>query len=506
MTWQLSGNVHNVGYAVAAPDPDLTELILQPGTRVFDRYTLIEVIGEGGMGVVWRARDEKLEHEVALKFLPDQVRRDPESVRDQKRETRRSLGLAHHNIVKVYGFEEDRMASAIAMEYVPGQSLKALKAARPSGCFDVIDLLPLVRQVCAALDYAHTQARVVHRDLKPANLLVTPEGWLKIVDFGIARSLRETQTQQTGNAQGVSGTLAFMSPQQLLSASKPAAADDVYSVGATLYDLLTGKPPFFGPDPFNEIRTATVAPLEQRRAELENSGAPIPPHWQRTILACLAKEPEARPSNALEILARLEGRTDRDETKIISPPFSPPRPRDVNSDKTIPIATTANTPPSIASHSKPGPDLSSRPFQPEAKLPPPPSHRLVWPSIVCFGALILFVAIFWFGHGGPTPVPVTAAELKAPIPTSVPPSSNTVTLTALTDLNIQVATQNPDGTRGEILIPNTPLGRGEQRSVPWGTALFITCTSWENLRVEINGRSIPTSFKGNERAVLPAPP
>jgi tRNA A-37 threonylcarbamoyl transferase component Bud32 len=286
-------------------DPDRTEPIPQEGRRVFGRYVLLEIVGEGGMGVVWRARDEKLEREVALKFLPERVRRDPEAIRELKRETRRCLELTHPNIVRVYDFVEDKVAAAIAMEYVPGKSLSALKAARPGGCFDAADLLPLLRQICDALDYAHKKARVVHRDLKPANLLVTDKGVLKVADFGIARSLRDTHSRQTGEERGASGTLAFMGPQQLESKGKPAPEDDIYALGATLYDLLTGKPPFFGADIFTEIRVSTPAPLAERRAELENSGAPIPAEWERMVLACLAKRAEARPRSAGAALAML---------------------------------------------------------------------------------------------------------------------------------------------------------------------------------------------------------
>ena len=299
-----------------------TELILRPGTCLFGRYALKRILGEGGMGVVWHARDEKLEREVALKVLPDRARRDPEAVRDLKRETRRCLELTHPHIVRVYDFVEDRFSAVIAMEYVPGKSLSAWKAARAEGCFDPADLMPLVRQLCSALDYAHTQAQVVHRDLKPANLLLTAEGMLKVADFGIARSLRETHTRHIHDERGVTGSLGFMGPQQLESKSKPEPADDIYALGATLYDLLTGKPPFFGPDIFNEIRNSAPLPLAERRAALQNHGASIPPEWQRTIFACMAKRAEDRPNSVLEVLARLEAQEpDPDQTLLIVEPL-----------------------------------------------------------------------------------------------------------------------------------------------------------------------------------------
>lgn len=306
-----------------APDNDRTHVILREGAHVFGRYALTAMVGAGGMGVVWRARDEKLDRDVALKFLPDRVRDDPEAIRDLKRETNRCLSLTHENIVRVYDFVEDDLVAAIAMEFVPGRSLSALKAARPGGCLDAADLMPLVAQLCAALDYAHTQAKVVHHDLKPANLLVTPDGVLKVADFGIARSLRETTTRRTGVTQTPLGTLAYMGPQQLKNKSAHPT-DDVYALGATLYDLLTGKPPFYAGDLATQIREEPPAPLAGRRVELGNSGAAIPAEWETTILACLAKRAEDRPVSVAAVRATLGGGDTGDRTLTRSPFASEP--------------------------------------------------------------------------------------------------------------------------------------------------------------------------------------
>jgi serine/threonine protein kinase len=168
------------------PDDHPTVPGLAVGKIVFGRYTLEAVAGRGGMGVVWRARDEKLNRVIALKFLPPEVAADVEAVRDLKLETTRCLDLTHPHIVRVYDFVENETQAAIAMEFVDGQSLAKRKVSAPGGCLGAAELAPLVAQLCSALDYAHLVARVAHRDLKPANLLVTSDGRLKVTDFGIA--------------------------------------------------------------------------------------------------------------------------------------------------------------------------------------------------------------------------------------------------------------------------------------------------------------------------------
>jgi hypothetical protein len=240
---------------------------------------------------------------VALKFLPETVRNDPDAVRDLKHETRRCLELTHANIVRVYDFVEDGTMAAIAMEYVDGSSLAAWKAAHPQGCVTVAELSPLVTQLCEALQYAHATARIVHRDLKPANLLLTRDGRLKITDFGIARSLAETKTRLTGT-DATSGTPAYMSPQQLLG-QRSEPADDIYALGATLYELLTSKPPFYTGSMAAQIREISPPRLNDRRRELGINGPAVPAAWEKTVLACLAKKAGDRPASAANVLEDL---------------------------------------------------------------------------------------------------------------------------------------------------------------------------------------------------------
>ncbi|MDI1320997.1 MAG: serine/threonine-protein kinase [bacterium] len=273
------------------------------GQKVFNRYTLKKILGRGGMGVVWLARDDELERDVALKFLPEIVAMDKEAVADLKRETRRSLDLTHPHIIRIHDFVHDVRTAAISMEYVAGASLASLKVDLPAGCYDVTDLREWTRQLCTALDYAHARAKVVHRDLKPANLMIDDQGYLKIADFGIAASTSDSVSRVSAQA-GSSGTPLYMSPQQMMG-EKPAATDDIYSLGATLYELLTGKPPFYTGNVMMQVQGKVPVSLAARRQELDRKGAPIPLEWEQAIAACLAKEAKDRPQSAGEVAERL---------------------------------------------------------------------------------------------------------------------------------------------------------------------------------------------------------
>ena len=170
-------------------DLDKTQPLPAQTRADFSRYRLKAELGRGGMGVVWRAEDTKLHRDVALKFLPELVVRDREAMADLAAETRRCLDLTHPNIVRVYDLIEEGDRAAISMELVNGGSLAERKLAQPERCFSTAAIAPWIAQLCSALDYAHTKVRIVHRDLKPLNLLLNAEGDLKVVDFGIARSL-----------------------------------------------------------------------------------------------------------------------------------------------------------------------------------------------------------------------------------------------------------------------------------------------------------------------------
>src|SRR5438876_3800566 len=198
----------------SGPGLDATLRDFVAGQKLFNRYTLKRILGRGGMGVVWLARDDVLEREVALKFLPELVFFDRGLLNDLKRETNRSLELTHKNIVRINDFVHNETSGCISMEYVDGDTLSNIRADRPSKIFECWELGDWTKQLCDALDYAHKHALVVHRDLKPSNLMVNLRGELKVTDFGIARSLSDSVSMMTVG-EHTSGTLVYMSPQQL---------------------------------------------------------------------------------------------------------------------------------------------------------------------------------------------------------------------------------------------------------------------------------------------------
>jgi serine/threonine protein kinase len=300
---------------------DVTLRELAPGVKLFNRYKLIKTLGRGGMGVVWLARDDELEREVALKFLPDLIIHDRAVLSDLRRETRRSLELTHKNIVRIYDFIHDDTTGCISMEYIDGDTLSNLRADKSTKVFETSELEDWTAQLCDALEYAHNHARVIHRDLKPANLMVNQRGDLKIADFGIARSLSDSVSALTVGNRGKSGTLVYMSPQQL-DGERGNHLDDVYSFGATMYELLTSKPPFSSGNVDRQIREKVPPSLTQRRKELEVKAPPVDEKWERTVAACLAKDPTRRPQSIAQVANRLElaAPGTRSSTAIYSKP------------------------------------------------------------------------------------------------------------------------------------------------------------------------------------------
>jgi serine/threonine protein kinase/Tfp pilus assembly protein PilF len=284
---------------------EVTQREFASGQKLFGRYTLIKILGRGGMGIVWLARDEELEREVALKFFPDLIIRDSVALSELKGETKRCLELTRPHIVRVYDFVHDERSGCISMEYIAGETLASLRCQKEQKVFEPVELSVWVGQLCEAVHYAHHRRRIIHRDLKPANLMVNRRGNLKVSDFGIARSLGDSLSRLTMEQQGRSGTLVYMSPQQL-DGERGTPLDDIYSLGATLYDLLTSKPPFYSGNIDRQVHERMAPSMKERRKEFDIEPALLPPVWEEVVAACLAKDPARRPQSALEVAQRLQ--------------------------------------------------------------------------------------------------------------------------------------------------------------------------------------------------------
>jgi parallel beta-helix repeat protein len=292
---------------------------MAPGQKVFGRYTLKRLLGRGGMGVVWLVRDEELGRDSAMKFLPEVVAADRGAIADMKREVRRAIDLAHPHIIKTHDFITDGRTAGVSMELIPGGTLGAARLDEPGQVFGVEKLGPWLRQLCAALEYAHETAEVVHRDLKPTNLMLDARGRLKVVDFGIAASLSDSVSRVSKQA-GSSGTPVYMSPQQMMGEA-PSVTDDIYAAGATLMELLTGKPPFHAGNILMQVQGKVAPRVNERRVQA--GLPPIPAVWDDAIAACLAKDPAQRPASAAALVRLVEGAAP---ASVSAPPVAEPPP------------------------------------------------------------------------------------------------------------------------------------------------------------------------------------
>ncbi len=276
------------------PQPQAT----QPETST--RYDLLEEIGRGAMASVYRARDNELDEVIALKILPESLLQNPEALRRFRLEARSSRKLSHDNIVRIHDFGEERGKKYISMEYVEGRTLKDLirASARDTGTdvprIAVLDLTNYARQIARAMRYAHEQG-IIHRDLKPANIMITPDGKVKVADFGIAKAV-EVSDQSHGTITGaIVGTPLYMSPEQIMGESCDTRTD-IYSFGILLYEGIIGHAPFNQGDLAYQHLHVDPEPIPEN----------VDPIMREIIMKCLEKDPEERWQNFTEILEKLD--------------------------------------------------------------------------------------------------------------------------------------------------------------------------------------------------------
>ena len=210
---------------------------LQPGSMLGDRYEVLQLLGEGGMGAVYKAKDRELDRIVALKVIRPELARQPEIHQRFKQELILARQVTHKNVIRIFDLGDAEGTKFISMEYIEGQDLKTLL--RQKGKFSPEEAVAIIQQVCRALYAAHEKG-VVHRDLKPQNIMMEKNGNVSVMDFGIARSMEAPGVTRTG---ALIGTFEYMSPEQARG-EKVDARSDLFTLGIIFYELLTGKSPF----------------------------------------------------------------------------------------------------------------------------------------------------------------------------------------------------------------------------------------------------------------------
>ena len=295
---------------------------LQPGTTL-GPYEILSPLGAGGMGEVYRARDTKLNRDVALKVLPDMFADDPDRLARFQREAKVLASLNHPNIASIYGLEESAGVRALVMELVEGPTLADRIAQGP---IPLDAALPIARQIAEALQAAH-EAGVIHRDLKPANVKVKHDGTVKVLDFGLAKALHgdvggdplesPTQTAAVTMRGVIMGTIAYMSPEQVLG-EKLDPRTDLFSFGVVLYEIATGTRPFKG----NTSGAILDAVLHQSPTAPVRLNPKLPVEFERITNKALEKDCRLRYQTASDLnsdLARLKRDTDsgRGQTPVV---------------------------------------------------------------------------------------------------------------------------------------------------------------------------------------------
>ena len=289
-TTEIGGGPPEIG----GGPPEIQEGRFLPGAQLTDRYRIVELVGRGGMGEVYRAHDLKLGQPVALKLLPADVRDDPDRLARFFNEVRTARQVTHPNVCRVHDVGEAGGLHFLSMEYVDGEDLASLL--RRIGRLPKDKAIEIARQLCAGLAAVHEQG-LLHRDLKPANVMIDGRGHARITDFGLASLATGIRDSEVS-----AGTPAYMAPEQL-AGEEVTTRSEIYALGLVLYELFTGRAPF--------PATSWAELMERHENATPDSPASLveglDPAVDRVILRCLERDPSRRPSSVHEVAAALPG-------------------------------------------------------------------------------------------------------------------------------------------------------------------------------------------------------
>ncbi len=376
------------------------------------RYQVLERVGKGGMGVLYRGFDPVLDREVAIKLMHADFSEDTEQMRPRfYREARAAAKLNHRNIVTIFEFAEESNVPYIVMEFLRGTSLGARINGSPALTLD--DKLNVVAQLCDGLSYAHEQG-VVHRDVKPDNVFILEDGSVKLLDFGIAKLTSSTLTRQGD----VLGSASYMSPEQVGGSESVDGRADVFSTGVVLYELLCGRKPFEGESPTSVI----IKILKDDPTPIETYAPTLPPVLVAAVAKALQKDPDARFPTAEAL-----GRELQSIRKSTHPSMSNARMDETRFASTQVMKALHGDFQKIQAANKP--PTTVRTAAQDAELTRPavlPAQTRNWVVPAGIGAAVLVLAVGGFLYSrGSAPAATTSAPLSsaAPAQSSAAPAS-----------------------------------------------------------------------------------
>jgi eukaryotic-like serine/threonine-protein kinase len=471
----------------------MRDLLLNSGTNV-GLYEVIAPLGAGGMGEVYRARDTKLGREVALKVLPDAVAADAQRTGRFEREARVLASLNHPNIAAIYGFEDSGGVRALVMELVEGQTLAErirgfvasgfspagsglnASAAQPrhGSPIPLDEALAIAKQICEALDYAHERG-IVHRDLKPANVKITPDGTVKLLDFGLAKALEDdgapagepatspTLSHLATQAGIILGTAAYMAPEQAKGKRVDRRAD-IWAFGCVLYEMLAGKPTFDG-----ETASDVLAAVIMKDPDWAALPKSIPASIGQLLRRCIEKDSRRRLQAIGEARITIEEAMGDVKGASAAAPYGQET-----------EAATASA-------------AVSRPL---------PQRTLPWAAVVSLLVALAAIGGWWFRGRGATAPPRWSGELlggsSVALGPRISPDGRTLAFQAMVDNQTQLAVMNPDSGNWTVLTHDRSNGTLEEICwSPDGSKLYFDRVSSLPLGIY----TVP-SLGGDERLVL----